>query len=89
VGPAIRRDGEHPARVNRTRKVGSESVCCKRRISIRKIEIAVAGARYTKLLRHARSLCAFAENLPAPVDSPSEMPQVRRHHRPAQVQEFG
>jgi hypothetical protein len=44
--PAIRRDGKHGARVSTSRRVGSESACCKRRISIGKIEIVVAGARF-------------------------------------------
>src|ERR1700704_4212751 len=53
AGTAIRRDGEDAAApVSTRRRVDSESVCCKRRISIENIEIVVAGARlFSRLLR--------------------------------------
>src|SRR5882762_6346857 len=53
AGPAIRRDGEDAAApVSTRRRVDSESVCCKRRISIENTEIVEAvSLLFSRLLR--------------------------------------
>jgi hypothetical protein len=66
AGPAIRPDDKHTARVLRARELGVSLFCCKRRISIGKIEIVVAGAGFRHYLSPTRaSASAALPQLPA------------------------